>query len=73
TPGWLFDEYTDPALTVRLCARCPVRDECTELELRLAGGRAVGMWGAYGEAGRQALYRVWRADDPARSGEIGGR
>jgi WhiB family redox-sensing transcriptional regulator len=61
-PGWLYDEYTHPDLSVRLCAGCPVRDECTELELRLAGDRAVGMWGAYGEAGRQALHRVWQTD-----------
>jgi WhiB family redox-sensing transcriptional regulator len=84
TPGWLHDEYTDPDLAVRLCARCPVRDECTELELRLAGDRAVGMWGAYGEGGRQALHRVWQADESTNEtatdaaervpgGEIGGR
>jgi WhiB family redox-sensing transcriptional regulator len=63
-PGWLYDEYTDPDLAVRLCAGCPVRDECTELELRLAGDRAVGMWGAYGEAGRQALHRLWQRHEP---------
>ena len=60
-PGWLHDEYTAPDLAVRLCAGCPVRDECTELELRLAGDRSVGMWGAYGEHGRRAIHRVWRA------------
>lgn len=75
-PGWLHDEYTNPDLAVRLCKRCPVRDECTELELRLAGDRAVGMWGAHGERGRQALYRVWRVprvDLRSTRGEIGGR
>lgn len=64
-PGWLHDEYTDPRRAARLCAGCPVRDECTELELRLAGDRAVGLWGAAGEGGRQALYRVWCAVDAA--------
>lgn len=58
--GWLHDEYTDPDVAVRLCAGCPVRDECTELELRLAGDRVVGMWGAHGEGGRQALHRARR-------------
>jgi WhiB family redox-sensing transcriptional regulator len=83
-PGWLHDEYTDPDLAVRLCAACPVRDECTELELRLAGDRAVGMWGAYGEGGRQALHRVWQTDESTNEtstdaaghvpgGGIGGR
>ena len=64
-PGWLHDEYTDPGRAARLCAECPVRDECTELELRLAGDRAVGLWGALGEGGRQALYRVWCAVNAA--------
>ncbi len=83
-PGWLHDEYTDPDLAVRLCAGCPVRDECTELELRLADDRAVGVWGAYGEGGRQALHRVWRTDESTNEtatdaagrvpgGAIGGR
>jgi WhiB family redox-sensing transcriptional regulator len=64
-PGWLHDEDTAPDLAVRLCAGCPVRDECTELELRLAGDRSVGMWGAYGEHGRQALHRLWKAANAA--------
>lgn len=61
-----------------------LHDEYTELELRLAGDRAVGMWGAYGESGRQALHRVWQTDESTNKsatdaagrvpgGEIGGR
>jgi len=64
-PGWLHDEYTDPDLAASLCARCPVRDECTELELRLADDHLVGLWGAYGEHGRRALHRLWRLVDEA--------
>lgn len=64
-PGWLHDEYTDPGRAARMCAGCSVRDECTELELRLVGDRAVGLWGALGEGGRQALHHVWRAVDAA--------
>ena len=42
-PGWLHDQYADPARAARLCAGCPVRDECTELEFRLIGDQAVGL------------------------------
>jgi WhiB family redox-sensing transcriptional regulator len=79
-PGWLHDEYTDPGHAARLCAGCPVRDECTELELRLIGDQTVGLWGAFGEGGRQALHRVWRVADvddgttgSAPDRETGGR
>ena len=78
-PGWLHDAYTDPDVAARLCARCLVRDECTELELRLAGDRTVGLWGAYGESGRQALHRTWHAVRAAdavtdeRAGTVPGR
>jgi WhiB family redox-sensing transcriptional regulator len=47
-PGWLFDNGTDPDVAVRVCARCPVQDECLELELRLFGARKLGMWGVLG-------------------------
>ena len=52
-----------------------MRDECTELELRLTGDRAVGLWGVLGEGGRQALHRVWSAVDAAdeTAGSASGR
>jgi WhiB family transcriptional regulator, redox-sensing transcriptional regulator len=71
-PGWLHDQYADPGRAARLCAGCPVRDECIELELRLAGDRVVGLWGALGEGGRQALHHIWCAADEA-AGRAPGR
>ena len=58
-PGWLFDLTTDPGSTAQICAACPVRDACLELELRLLGAQKHGMWGALGEDGRRALHPVW--------------
>lgn len=53
-------DTTDRALAARLCERCPVRDECLELELRTAGKHTTGVWGALGEHDRRALYPHWR-------------
>jgi WhiB family redox-sensing transcriptional regulator len=58
-PGWLFDNGTDPDVAAQVCARCPVQDECLELELRLFGARKLGMWGVLGQDGRCALHTVW--------------
>jgi WhiB family redox-sensing transcriptional regulator len=67
---WAFTEGDPPELTgndsmdrelaARLCARCPVQDECLELELRTAGESTVGVWGALNERDRRALYPHWR-------------
>lgn len=59
-PGWLHDVQTDRELAARLCAGCPVQDECLELELRLLGEQTVGVWGALGEDDRRALHPIWR-------------
>jgi WhiB family redox-sensing transcriptional regulator len=58
-PGWLFDDQTDSTVAARVCAGCPVRDECLELELRLFGAQQLGMWGGLGEDERRALHPVW--------------
>jgi WhiB family redox-sensing transcriptional regulator len=50
----------DRELAWRLCAGCPVQDECLELELRMAGAQTVGVWGALPEDDRRALYPHWR-------------
>jgi WhiB family redox-sensing transcriptional regulator len=55
-----FSESEPPELTGRLCFRCPVQDECLELELRTAGETTVGVWGALNERDRRALYPHWR-------------
>jgi WhiB family redox-sensing transcriptional regulator len=51
----------DRELAARICAGCPMHDECLELELRFAGRDTVGVWGALSEQDRQALYPLWRA------------
>jgi WhiB family redox-sensing transcriptional regulator len=50
----------DRELAARLCAGCPVQDECLEMELRMAGSDTTGVWGALPEDDRRALYPVWR-------------
>jgi WhiB family transcriptional regulator, redox-sensing transcriptional regulator len=50
----------DRQLAARLCARCPVQDECLELELRTAGEQTLGVWGALAEDDRRTLHPYWR-------------
>lgn len=67
---WAFNEGDPPELTghdgidrelaARLCAGCPVQDECLELELRTAGEQTTGVWGSLNERDRRALYPHWR-------------
>jgi WhiB family redox-sensing transcriptional regulator len=54
-------DLADRRLARWLCSHCPVQDECLELELRMAGERTTGVWGALNEDDRRALYRHWRA------------
>lgn len=66
---WAFDRSDMPTLSgedtpdrelaARLCAGCPVIDECRELELRTAGAKTVGVWGALCDTDRRALHAVW--------------
>ncbi|GAA4409713.1 hypothetical protein GCM10023148_00380 [Actinokineospora soli] len=58
-PGWLDAPASDRELAARMCAGCPVQDECLEVELRDAGDQTVGVWGALGEDDRRALYLHW--------------
>lgn len=60
-PEWTGAEEPDRELAAQLCAGCPVRRECLELELRVAGHETVGVWGALGEDDRRDLHRVWIA------------
>jgi WhiB family redox-sensing transcriptional regulator len=59
-PTWGDEQLTDRELAARLCAGCPVQDECLELELRTAGEHTVGVWGALAEEDRRALHWYWR-------------
>jgi WhiB family redox-sensing transcriptional regulator len=53
-------DAVDRECAARLCAQCPVQDECLELELRMAGEETTGVWGALGEQDRRDLYPHWR-------------
>lgn len=59
-PQLIGIDTADRELAARLCAGCPVQDECLELELRLAGPDTTGVWGALPEDDRRALYPHWR-------------
>jgi WhiB family redox-sensing transcriptional regulator len=54
------NDLIDRRLALWLCSRCPVQDECLELELRTAGEDTTGVWGALPETERRALYPYWR-------------
>ncbi|GAA0259101.1 hypothetical protein GCM10010492_70110 [Saccharothrix mutabilis subsp. mutabilis] len=58
-PPWAGEELTDHELASRMCAGCPVRDECLELELRTAGADTVGVWGALPADERRELHWHW--------------
>jgi WhiB family transcriptional regulator, redox-sensing transcriptional regulator len=58
-PEWTGEDDPDRELATRLCAGCPVRAECLELELRVGGEHTVGVWGALNEDDRRALHAVW--------------
>lgn len=60
-PGWSGEGTPDRDLAAQLCAGCPVRAECLELELRTAGADTVGVWGGLAEDDRRALYLTWVA------------
>jgi WhiB family redox-sensing transcriptional regulator len=79
-PEWTGEDVPDRALATRLCAGCPVRAECLEFELRIAGKDTVGVWGALNQDDRRALHKVWscrRRTDieemPAEDQEVGER
>jgi WhiB family redox-sensing transcriptional regulator len=58
-PEWTGEYDADRELAHRLCAGCPVREECLEFELRIAGEQSVGVWGGLNADDRLALYKVW--------------
>lgn len=75
-PEWSGEDDPDRELATRLCAGCPVRAECLEFELRIAGENTVGVWGALNRDDRLALHKVWscrrRAEVEAMPDEEGG-
>jgi WhiB family redox-sensing transcriptional regulator len=79
---WAFDRGDIPELTgedtpdrelaARTCAGCPVIDECLELELRTAGEKTVGVWGALPDTDRSAVHCVWQRRRTHRPGKEEG-
>jgi WhiB family redox-sensing transcriptional regulator len=59
-PDWDDCAPSDRELAARLCAGCPVIDQCREMDLRLAGACTTGVWGALAEDDRRLLHRVWQ-------------
>lgn len=60
-PSLTGHDAPDREMAARLCAECPVQDECLEVELRIAGENTVGVWGGLSEEDRRALHPMWRA------------
>jgi WhiB family redox-sensing transcriptional regulator len=59
-PDWDDCAGSDRELAARLCAGCPVIEQCLELDLRIAGACTTGVWGAMCEDDRRPLYRAWQ-------------
>lgn len=58
-PEWTCEAEADRELAHRMCAGCPVREECLEFELRIAGDQTLGVWGGLNTDDRLALHKVW--------------
>ncbi|WP_033292916.1 WhiB family transcriptional regulator [Amycolatopsis jejuensis] len=68
-PDLSGEDTPDRELAARLCAGCPVIDECLELELRTSGADTIGVWGALADTDRREVHRAWLT---RRSGAEGG-
>jgi WhiB family redox-sensing transcriptional regulator len=72
-PPWRDEHLTDGELAARLCAGCPVQDECLELELRTAGAHTLGVWGALFEDDRRTLHLHWLRHGERAEGSHGSK
>ena len=70
-PEWSGDALTDRETAARICADCPVRRECLELELRTSGDATLGVWGALAADDVRAVYPAWRSRRRRRGGQLG--
>jgi WhiB family transcriptional regulator, redox-sensing transcriptional regulator len=70
-PEWTGDALADRELAARICADCPVRLECLDLELRTSGDQTLGVWGALPAEDLRAVYPVWRLRRRRRGGHLG--
>jgi WhiB family redox-sensing transcriptional regulator len=71
-PDWSGDDLADREIAARICAGCPVRLECLELELRTSGDATLGVWGALPAEDVRALYPVWLSRRPGDRAAEGG-
>src|SRR6266498_2882298 len=71
-PEWARDELTDRELAARICAHCPVQWECLELQLRISGEHALGVWGALPADDVRALHPVWWSRRQSQGRRRGG-
>ncbi|HEY1571686.1 MAG TPA: WhiB family transcriptional regulator [Pseudonocardiaceae bacterium] len=76
-PAWSGDDLTDREFAARICAGCPVRRECLELQLRTSGAATVGVWGSLPAEAVRELFTVWRyrrrqTDETDPDGSVGG-
>lgn len=60
-PEWTGEQEPDRELAHRMCAGCPVRSECLEFEVRIAGDQTLGVWGGLNADDRLALHKMWRS------------
>src|SRR6266496_6650258 len=72
-PEWARDELADRELAARICADCPVRLECLELQLRTSGEHTLGVWGALPAEDVRALHPVWRSRRQSQGRRRGGQ
>jgi len=70
-PQWMREALTDRELAARICAHCPMRWACVELQLRTGGEHTLGVWGALPAQDVRALYPVWRSRRVRRGGCLG--
>jgi WhiB family redox-sensing transcriptional regulator len=68
-PDWDECAPSDRELATRLCAGCPVIDQCLELDLRTSGACTTGVWGALAEDDRRALHPIWQRRRHRQHGE----
>lgn len=70
-PEWTDDALSDRETAALICAGCPVRHECLELELRTSGDATLGVWGALPAEDVRAVYPSWRSRRRRRGGLLG--
>lgn len=60
-PDFASEAESERLAALRICASCPVRWECLELDLRKSGAEPSGVWGGFGPEDRAAIHEYWAA------------